>query len=243
MFISYLSHGAPKIDQDSDKLIYAHDPAILGYFGVYFEGIRNLDSRIFDNTVNQYAIETNSDIRNPKLVEDSLMAYCTSVEIPELSLKIIDKQTVQYFSIKIPSTIDYGSQNVTFRFYDTSSGIVSRFIRNWFFALRRPDKHFPKKYVTRQKIQGKMMLKCNAILFATDPSLSEVTFACGFLGLMPTNLPIAQYASDVQTRTFAILSQTFSFDKIVVDDHIYNFAYNKLLPTLASHDGVVQWST
>ena len=34
MFMSYLSHGAPKIDPNKDELIYAHDPATNTNFGV-----------------------------------------------------------------------------------------------------------------------------------------------------------------------------------------------------------------
>jgi len=238
MFLSYLSHGAPKLDVNADKLLYPHDPAIAGYFGVYFEGIRNLDSRIFGEELNSYALRTNSDIRNPKLIEDSLTAYCISAEIPDLSIRVLDVKTVQYFSIGIPSVLEYSGQTTTFRFYDTSTGILIRFFRNWFYVLRRPDKFTPKRRVANTH-NG--FLKCNAILFATDPSLSEITFACGFLGLMPTNLPLSNFNMDVQSRTFTVINQTFRFDRIVFDDHIYNYAYNTLLPMFMNHDGVIQW--
>jgi len=238
MFLSYLSHGAPKLDPNSDSLVYPHDPAITGYFGVYFEGIRNLDSRIFGEELNSYALRTNSDIRNPKLIEDSLTAYCIGAEIPDINIKVLDVKTVQYFSIGIPSTIEYSGQTSTFRFYDTSTGILIRFFRNWFYALRRPDKYTPKRTNART---SSGFLKCNAILFATDPSLSEITFACGFIGLMPTNLPLSNFNMDVQSRAFTVVTQTFRFDKIVFDDHIYNYAYNTLLPMFMSHDGVIQW--
>ena len=234
----YLLHGAPKLDTQSDRLVFKHDPAVIGYFGVYFEGIRNLDERIFGNEWNTYIID-GSDIRNPRIVEESLTAYCSGAEIPELLLKIINQETVQYFSIKIPSTIEYGDQTCNFRFFDTTTGILIRFFRNWFFCLRRADPNQPAKYTTVRYHTG--ALKCNAIAFCTDPTFTEVTFACGFIGLMPINLPLNAFTMDVENRTFIVFNQRFAYDRIVIDDHLYNFVKDTIIPLYLQHDEVVQW--
>jgi len=238
MFMSYLSHGAPKIDPNKDELIYAHDPATNTNFGVYFEGITNLDKRIFSDELNEYATRTTSDARDPKLIQDSLIAYSQGIDIPEISLKIIDKTTTSYHHIKIPGNADYGSQTTTIRFYDTSTGLLFRFFRNWFLTLRRLNPDDPKRYDSRPSYG---LLKCNAIVFIYDITISEITFACGFLGLMPSAIPSNSYSVDVHNRTYVILNQQFTYDKIVIDDHIFNYCYNTLLPMFANHDGVIQW--
>ena len=234
MIVQYLNHGTPYIDTSSDSVLYAHDPAISGFFGVYFEGVTTLDSRIWSSELNTYAQNTIHDIRNPKVVHESLIAYCQSAEVPEITLKTLTLETVQYNHISLPATLDYGGQTTTFRFIDTSLGLLIRFFRNWVFCLRRPDKSFPKK-------SDRKLLKCNAILFATDPTFSEVTFACGFLGLMPTNIPTQSYSQDINTKNFITVNQSFKYDKLVIDDHLFDYAYKNLLPLFASHDGVVQW--
>lgn len=227
----------PKIDKQKDALYYNYDPAVSGSFFVYFEGIASLDNRIWSDSLNQYALQTNHDARNPVLIQDSLCASCISMDVPDLMLKHIPQSTVQYFFIHIPATYDYGSQTLSIRFYDTSTGLLYRFFRNWLYCLRRPSKELPNKASENDRT----LLKCNAICFVTDHSLVDVTFAFGLLGLMPTGLPTYSSATDITSKSIMILQQTFTFDKFIIDDYLYNYVKDKLLPMFISKSGVIQW--
>ena len=234
MIASFLESFSPRFDKKNDRLVYTTDPAVNGYFGFYFEGITSLDSRIFGSELNTYALRTTSDIRTPKVVQEHLISAIHSVEVPDISLKTFTYETVQNFSIQIPVSLDYGSQSASFRFYDTSTGLLFRFFRNWVYACKRPDQLVPTK-------KDPSLLKCNGILFATDSTLTDITFACGFLGLLPTKIPSDAFNQDRTARNIAIITQTFKYDRLVVDDHIFNFARERLLPLFANHDGVLQW--
>jgi len=229
----------PKIDKQKDALHYKYDPAVSGSFFVYFEGVSSLDKRLWSSALNQYALQTDHDARNPILIQDSLCACCISMDVPELALKHIPQSTVQYFFIHIPATFDYGSQTLSMRFYDTSTGLLFRFFRNWLYCLRRPSKELTNKVSENDRT----LLKCNAICFVTDHSLVDVTYAFGLLGLMPTGLPTYSSNPDITNKAIMVLQQSFTFDKIVIDDYLYNYAKDRLLPMLLSKSGVVQWES
>jgi len=133
------------------------------------------------------------------------------------------------------------SKDLSVRFVDDALGSLMGFFKLWFSIIRPMDTetyHIHQQMT--QKISGaayRLLYYGSLIVFSTDPSLSIVTDAVGFLDIWPTTYPMDILNVEISNTEAATFTANFKVNRFMPrSDDLISMCETEYLPYYKSYD-------
>jgi len=231
-----VSYKSPIVRQPS----FPHEPGEEQIVTVY-----NSD---FSPGITGYTFAVFSRFSTPML--SSFFGMDTPVSLATLSrgytapsISISETTYSGYEDYVIPGKLNVGKE-LSIRFVDSGDGALMDFFKIWFSIIKPMDKtSYRIHQQMTQKIQGalyKVLYYGSVILFSTDPTLSKVTDAVGFIDIWPTSYPMDILNVEISNTEAAYFTMNFKVNRFMPrSESLVSLCENAYLPYYKSFDNLL----
>jgi len=158
------------------------------------------------------------------------------------SISITETTHSGYEDYVTPGKLSVG-KDLSVRFIDDANGSLMEFYKLWFSIIRPMDVgSYRLHQQMTQKVSGsnyKLLYYSSLIVFSTDPTLSKVTDAVGYLDIWPTSYPMDIMNVEITNNEAVTFTANFKVNRFMPrSNELISMCENAYLPYYKSFDNL-----